>query len=192
MSDLAKRAAVSLGQAHKLLTQLEGLGLVRSSGKGPGKRRVVKERAALLDWLEQQPSATRWEPSIDVALYARHPEELWSRVSTMLTRAGIAHALTGSAAASLYGVGPTSVPMSLVRISPKIPLEVAAQQLGAERTERGSNLTLLRDTGEVGCWHTETKNGIQTAPGVRIYLDSRSERRGEDIARQFREVVLGY
>lgn len=192
VSQLAQLASVSLGQAHKLLEQLEQLGLVRAFGKGPAKRRVVRERTELLDWLEQQPSATRWEPSLDVALYARRPEELWSRMSAKLTQVGIPHALTGAAATSLYGVGPTNVPISLVRISPEIRLERAAQELGAEITDRGANLALLHDTGKVGCWRAETKNGIQVAPAIRIYLDARSERRGDDIARQFREVVLGY
>lgn len=192
VSQLAEQAWVSLGQAHKVLTQLEHLGLVRAFGSGPAKRRAVRERTALLDWLEQQPSATRWEPSLNLAFYARRPEELWSRVSTKLNQANIAHALTGSAAASLYGVGPTSVPYSLVRISPKVRLEQAAEQLGAEITDRGANLTLLQDTGMVGSWHAVMKDGIQVAPTARIYLDVRSERRGEDIAQQLREVVLGY
>jgi hypothetical protein len=192
VSQLAEHADVSMGQAHKVLTQLESLGLVRAFGSGPAKRRVVRERTGLLDWLVRQPSATRWEPSLKLAFYARRPGELWSQVSMKLQQADIAHALTGSAAASLYGVGPTNVPSSLVRLSPGIRLEQAAEQLGAEITERGANLTLLHDTGRVGSWSAVTKDGIQVAPAARIYLDALSERRGEDIAQQFREVVLGY
>lgn len=192
VSDLARQSDVSMGQAHKVLTQLESLGVVRAFGSGPTKRRVVRDRTGLLDWLVRQSSATRWEPSLNVAFYARRPEELWSRVSTKLQQVNIAHALTGSAAVSLYGVGPTSVPYSLVRIAPEIRLEQAAEQLGAEITDRGANLTLLHDTGKVGSWHAVAKEGIHVAPAARIYLDALSERRGEDIAQQFREVVLGY
>jgi hypothetical protein len=192
VSQLAELAAVSMGQAHKVLTQLEHLGLVRAFGSGPTKRRTVRERTGLLDWLEQQPSATRWEPSLNLRFYARRPEELWSQVSAKLKQAEIAHALTGAAAASLYGVGPTSVPYSLVRIDPEVGLEQAARQLGGEITDRGANLTLLQDTGRVGSWLAVPRDGIQVAPAARIYLDVRSERRGEDIAQQFREVVLGY
>jgi hypothetical protein len=192
VSQLAEVASVSMGQAHKVLTQLEHLGLVRAFGSGPTKRRTVRERTALLDWLEQQPSATRWEPSLNLHFYARHPEELWSQVSAKLELAQVAHALTGAAAASLYGVGPTSVPYSLVRIEPDVRLDQAAEQLGAEMTDRGANLTLLQDTGKVGSWRAVKRDGIHVAPAARIYLDVRSERRGEDIAQQFREVVLGY
>ncbi|NVJ17451.1 helix-turn-helix domain-containing protein [Myxococcus sp. AM010] len=192
VSELAKQANASVGQAHRVLTLLEKQGLVRSSGRGPQKRRDVRERTLLLDWLEQQPPATRREPSLDVALYARRPEELWLKTSTKLSTAGVGHALTGAAAAGLYGVGPTSVPISLIRISPEVSLAQAAALMGAEVTERGANLALLKDTGGVGCWGAKEKDGIQVAPAVRVYLDARSARRGEDIARQFREVALGY
>ncbi|MBN8230633.1 hypothetical protein JYK02_24260 [Corallococcus macrosporus] len=192
VSRFAEQAAVSLGQAHKLLTWLEQLELVRAEGRGPAKRRTVRDRTGLLDWLERQARATRWERSLHVALYARRPEELWLQTSTRLGKAGIAHAFTGAAAVSMFGVGPTSVPMSRLRISPEVPLAQAAKHLDAEVTERGANLMLIHDTGKVGSWASTSRDGVLLAPHVRIYLDVQSERRGEDLARRFREEVLGY
>ncbi|NRD57390.1 helix-turn-helix domain-containing protein [Corallococcus exiguus] len=192
VSQLAESAAISVGQTHKVLTQLEGLGLVRSTGRGPSKRRTVRERTELLDWLQRQPSAVRRERSLHVAFYARRPEELWLQSSARLTQAGIPHAFTGAAAASLFGVGPTSVPHSLLRIAPGVQLDDAARRMGADITERGTNLILLQDTGRVGCWPPGLRKGIQIAPLVRIYLDALSERRGDEVSHQFREAVLGY
>jgi hypothetical protein len=64
--------------------------------------------------------------------------------------------------------------------------------MGAEKTERAPNLRVFRDTGEVGVIGSEIRNGARISPKVRIYLDCLAERRGEDIARQFRETVLAY
>ena len=73
-----------------------------------------------------------------------------------------------------------------------MPLERAIAVLGAERTERAPNLRLLRDTGEVGVIETEIRKGARVGPRVRVYLDCLAERRGEDIAEQFRDAALDY
>jgi hypothetical protein len=39
---------------------------------------------------------------------------------------------------------------------------------------------------------SDVKNGVRVAPIVRVYLDALGEKRGEDVANHFREVVLGY
>ena len=192
LSQLAAMVELSLSQTHAVLHQLEEAGLVRSTGIGPNRRRTVTDCTELLDWLVAQPPARRREKRLDVSLYARRPEELWRRASAILEEARVAHAMTGAVGAALHGVGPTAVPVSLLRIAPDVALEKAAQILGAEPTERGPNLRLLRDTGRVGCVGVEQRDGIAVAPRVRVYLDALGERRGEDLAQQFREVVLGY
>jgi hypothetical protein len=189
---LASRVQLSLGQTHAVLRTLERESLLHTSGRGPAKRRTVADRARLLDWLAEQPAARRRETSIDAAMYARRPEELWAAVTSALERARIRHALTGTAAASLFGVGPTSVTLSRIRIDPAVPLEDAVAAIKAERTDRAPNVRLMRDTGEVGVIGSEIRHGARVSPAVRVYLDCLAERRGEDIAEQFRERVLGY
>ncbi len=192
LSRLAAQVGLSLSQTHTVLDRLEAVGLLRSSGKGPSRRRTVIDRTQLLAWLAAQPTARRREPRLDVAVYARRPEDLWHQVSKALDKAGTAHALTGAAGCVAYGVAPTAVPLSTVRITPGVALEAAAHLLGAEVTDRGPNLRLLRDTGEVGCIGAERRDGVFVAPPIRVYLDTLSDKRGEDLAQQFREVVLGY
>ncbi len=192
VSGLATRVSLSLSQTHSVLELLEASGLVQSTGTGPSRRRLVADRTALLDWLQAQPVARRAEQRLDVAVYARRPEELWALVEGKLAGAGVRHALTGGAAAALFGFGPSNVLTSAVRIDPDLRLETVAATLGARPTERGANLRLLRDTGRVGTGLTEERDSIRVAPQVRIYLDALGERRGEDVAQQFREAVLGF
>jgi len=71
-----------------------------------------------------------------------------------------------------------------------VDLEYAAQALGAEVTERGANLALWSDTGLVGTVGRQRHDDVWLAPGTRIYLDLLGDRRGEDAAAHFREVVL--
>lgn len=189
---LAERVRLSPAQTHVVLSTLEAQSLLRSEGKGPSKRRIVVDRAGLLDWLAQQPAARRRERRLDAALYARRPEDLWTTITGALDKAKIPHALTGAAAASLLGVGPTSVLISTVRIAPEVPFDQVLAVLHAEPTDRGPNVRFMRDTGGVGVTGSELLRGARISPKVRVYLDCLSERRGEDIAQQFREAVLGY
>ena len=192
LTHLAGVAELSLSRTHSVLRLLESEGLVRVTGKGPATRRHVVDKSRLLDWLVAQPAARRRERHMDVALYARTPSEAWRLIRERLDRAHIPHALTGSAAAAAFDAGPTSVMLSPIRVSPHFTLEDAATALDAEITGRGANVRLIRDTGMLGSVHTVERDGIRIAPLVRVYLDAMSERRGEDIAQQFREVVLGY
>jgi hypothetical protein len=192
VSHLAGVAELSLSRTHSVLRLLESEGLVRVTGKGPATRRHVIDKSRLLDWLAAQSVARRRERQILVALYARTPSEAWSLITQRLDRARIPHGLTGGAAAAALGAGPTSVMVSPVRISPHFSLEDAATALESERTERGANVSLIRDTGMLGSAHTIERDGVRIAPPVRVYLDALSERRGEDIAQNFRERVLGY
>ena len=192
VSALAKDLALSLALTHDVLALLLREGLLNTRSAGATRWRSVGDRTRLLDWLEAQPVARRREPHLDLAVYGRHPADLWAKMATRLQGAGIVHALTGGAAAALHGSGPTSVATSLIRIDPQVPLETAAAALGASVAERGSNVRLLRDTGQVGTIMTELVNGVPVAPRVRVYLDGLTERRGADVARQFREAILGY
>ncbi|MSQ84543.1 MAG: hypothetical protein EXR77_16965 [Myxococcales bacterium] len=150
------------------------------------------DRGALLDWLASQAAARPRAQRLDIFLYARRPEELWPRMSAMLSAASIGHALTGAAAAALHNAGPTAVPLTLVRIAADVLLARAARALDAEVAERGANIRLVADTGGVGTIGAEMIKGTSVAPPVRIYLDALGERRGDDIASHFREAVLGY
>lgn len=190
VAELAEAAAVSLGQAHRIAVALDAAGLLEVHGLGSRKRRRVRDRAALLDWLVRQPVATRVYAQRTCSLYARSPHDLASRAADRLGAAGVVHAFSGALAAALHAAGPTAVPRALLRVDPATPLDEAVRALGAEATERGANLVLRTDTGRVGVHGRDYRQGAWLAPPVRVYLDLLGERRGEDMAVQFREAVL--
>lgn len=188
--ELAEAAGVSPAQAQRVFAVLEGADLVTTSGAGPNKKRHVSDRGRLLDWLTTQVAGKRPRHKLQCALYARRPEDLMRRIAKGLT--DIRFALTGSAAASLFDVGPTSIPLTIVRIHPDWKLDAAASALGAEVTNRGPNIELWSDVGALGTRATQLERGLPIAPKSRIYIDLTLERRGEDLAALFRERVLGY
>lgn len=73
IAGLAEAAAVSTGQAHRVATLLDTADLLETRGAGPRKRRRVRDRAALLDWLARQPVARRVYAQRTCSLYARGP-----------------------------------------------------------------------------------------------------------------------
>ena len=189
---LSERISLSMSGTHAVLKTLEGEGLVRATGSGPATRRAVIDRGRLLDWLSAQPAARRRERHVDTSVYARTPPDTWRRLGHALEKAGIAYGLTGSAAASLLGSGPTNIPVSMVRIAPDRTLDEVLVALKAQRIDRGANLRLIRDVGKLGSMNGSDHDGVRVAPAARVYLDTLAEKRGQAIAEQFREVVLGY
>ena len=191
VAELATEADVSTGEAHKVLSILEREGRVEASRQGPAKRRRVRDLGSLLDWLAGQPRARRVYRHLTCSLYARTPADLARRVSHSLDASQIAHAFTAGLAATLLKSGPTSVPRSVLRVDPDHSLEEIAATIGAEVTDRGANLTLWSDDGLVGSQGRIRCEDTWLAPPVRVYLDLMTDRRGLDMAAQFREVILG-
>ena len=191
VAELATEAAVSPGEAHKVLSLLERDGRVEANGQGPAKRRRVRDLGSLLDWLAGQPRARRVYRHLTCSLYARTPADLARRVSHSLDASKTPHAFTAGLAATLLKSGPTSLPRSILRVDPDRSLEEIAETIGAQVTDRGANLTLWSDDGLVGSHGRIRFEDTWLAPPVRVYLDLMADRRGLDVAAQFREVVLG-
>jgi hypothetical protein len=191
VTELAAVARVSSGHAQHVMRVLEANDLVYTEGRGPKKRRRIREPTRFLDWLVTQEPARRPRVQVECALHARAPQELWAKVDNALGP-DRSYALTGAAAASVLGAGPSAVPRTLVRVKPELSLRLVVERLQAEVTTRGPNVVLWTDTGLLGTVTAVRELNVMLAPRVRIYLDARQELRGEDIATSFREQVLGY
>jgi hypothetical protein len=190
VNDLAREARMSAGQAQNVMKTLEAEALVITEGKGPSRKRRVGDPGRLLDWLSLQKPGRDPRGKLSCSLYGRTPEAVWRAISRRLE--GSEHAITGAAAASILGVGPTSVARTIVRVAGRGPLRLVAEQLEAEPTERGANVVLWSDTGLLGVTGNVAVDRMIVAPNVRVYLDLHAELRGPDLASEFREQVLGY
>ncbi len=191
--DLAQAAGASTGQSHNVLKRLEQEGFLQNRGSGQQRRRQVSNPTDLLDWLGRVPAARRVHRQLKTYRYAADPTSLVARLAHDATKADVAWALTGAAAARVMGASViTALPVIRVRVPAAMDLLQLAIVLGLEAGDVGANVQLIADVGEVGL-HGSRRNGpVSLAAAARIWLDMLSEPRGEDAAALFREAVLGY
>jgi hypothetical protein len=193
VADLARESACSTGEAHRVMTRLESDGFLEPHGRARSLRRVVADPGALLDWLATVPSARRIRERLHVYLYASDPADLITAIALRGAEADLAYALTGTAAARVLGVtATTAMSVVAVRVAPDVPLLQACAALDAEPADRGANIALISDLGQLGV-HARQKCGPPVvAPPVRVWLDMLGEPRGEDAAAMFREAAIGW
>lgn len=190
--DLAKRVDASLAMVHQVLTSLEERELLTATGAGRTRRRKVASAAALLDLLAED-LEDRGVEKLDAYRFAQRSEDLLSDVSNQLRQDGVAHAISGAAAANLLAPHLTSVPTTVVWVARDRPLSDAVGIVRAEPTDRGANLQLMSARDDVPLAFAEEHNGIRLANVFRIYVDSRREpQRGAEQAEHLRREVIGF
>ena len=191
--DLSNASASSIGQAHRVFRILEDNELITMVGRARNLRRQIDKPGDLLDWLSIVPAARRIREGLDVFLYSKDPSALTTLVCKYAFDAQLVYAFTGAAAARIWGTGATTaIPVTMIRIHPDTGLNEAAQKLRAEPVDRGANIRLVRDFGELGT-HDPAWNGpAVVAQKARVWLDMLAETRGDDAAALFRESAIGW
>jgi hypothetical protein len=193
VSDIAKAAACSTGEAHRVLTRLQLEGLVTAHGRARSLRRSVPRPGDLLDWLSTVPSARRIRERMYAFVYESDPAKLATTISARGLRENLDLAFSGASAAHLFGaLVTTAVPTTMLRVSPSVDLADACSRLEAEPVDSGPNIVLVRDLGLLGTHRRQFKGPVPLAPPVRVWLDMLDEPRGEDAADLFREAVIGW
>lgn len=193
--DLVDRAGVSMGQAHNVLTDLEELGLVRTVARAGKRVRVVKDRAALLDWMSTNEQNLRTPPSLYSYLYAKNEMDLARRLAKIAQESGVQYAITASLGARLWDVPVTTSVVTRVRIASadldSVRMALQLPVLSPDEAGRGANLELWQDTGEVGTQSAVSRDEIQVAPIVRVWLDlTRQGGRYADGAEMLKRKIL--
>jgi len=191
IADIAAKAGVSTGMAHRVLARLESAGIMAAEGRGPRKVRRVTNPAALLDlWADEE--RERGARRTAAFVLTRPGTRTAALLSERLGGAGITHAITGIAAGAILAPVFTSVPVTQVRVTAAIPASEALKALEARQAEEGSNLVIVQGADDAELRFRREVDGIWLAADTRIYLDSlRDPRRGKEQAQVFRESVLG-
>ncbi len=189
--ELAERAEVSDGLAHRVLERLETEGIVASEGAGPRRIRRVVNAAALLDlWAEE--NLDRAVERTTAFRLARTPQDLVTAVGEGLEKAHIGYAVTKAAAAMAVAAFVTAVPTVDVWVDGAIAPQVVLAALGAERVDTGANLVLMQTPGDAPLVFRREHNGVWMVNPMRLYFDLRKDpRRGREQADRVRQEVIG-
>ena len=191
VKDLAERAHVSSGLAHRVVARLDREGVTSTEGTGPHRVRRVTNPTALLDlWAEEdRPRATRTTGH----LLARSPQQLIEKLSKHLTDSNIPYAVSGAGAASLLAPFVTAVPVVDVWTTANAMPDDLFSAADAEPVESGQNVVFLQAKHDSPLAFRENVDGIWIANRFRVYADLLADpRRGAEQARHLRSEVLGY
>lgn len=191
VQDLAGKAGVSLGLAHRVLDRLEDESVVAAEGSGRNRVRRVRDPTALLDlWAEEN---TQQPVRILAYLLAQTPRQLFGELGHGLDRNGISYALTGAAAASLVAPLVTAVPVAEVWVTATASAEQLCDAVGAELVADGQNVEFLQARDDTPLAFNERADGLRVASRFRLYADLRgSPRRGREQADHLRREVIGF
>lgn len=194
VSELARRAEVSVSTVHQVCTFLEEQLWMDQEGKGPRSVRVLHQPGALLDV---------WATAHSLAEYSMRRFHRWARqsadllrpVTEALTHLGVEHALTLGSGAPLvapHGSG-AEHGWVLLPASAASRLDEIAQAAELQPVDEGETLTFLLAHDRSPLLFRRQVQDYWVASDVQLYLDLWAwPQRGQEQARHLRAERLGY
>jgi hypothetical protein len=190
VTELARRAQVSVSTASRTVSQLAGHGIVEREQAWRQVAVRVVDLAGLADLLVER---TGW-PGQDVIggyAWSRNIWDLAATISRTAAETGIEVAVTGRVGAAFWGVLGMSSPSELrCWVSLKEgPLAAIASRLGLEPVPRESaNVRISADPWQIGVRHRTEVHldewAATVAHPLRVWCDLHSEERGPEFAAQ--------
>ena len=192
VTDLAERAAVSVGLAHAVLDRLERLKIVEAQGGQRARARTIADPAALLDlWTEE--NRDRGVRRLGAYLLPRRGADVVQGAEHALRARDVDHALTGVVAAALLAPFVTTLPAATFWVDAGFPGDELLNRLGAESADRGANLVLMQADDNLPLAFADERDGTRFANVFRIYLDALADpKRGREQAEHLRREVIGW
>ena len=191
VKDLVEATHASVGLVHRVVTRLESAGILVATGTGPKRTRRIADPAALLDlWDEEQTD----RPVRTFAYHlAQTPRQLIEELGARLDTAGVEHAFTGAAAASVVAPFATSVPIAELWIDAATPESDLFDAPATTRVTDGHNVVFLQERDNAPLAFRTRVDGIWVTNLFRLYHDLRQDpRRGATQAEHLREQVIGF
>lgn len=194
VTDLAKRASVSVATAQRVVFELESDGFLIAEGAGPRKTRRIMDPSALLDRYAQDAARDR-RRSVRCRVIGESAQQIAVGIGGRFRKASVGHALSGVAAAMIEAPALTGVSLAEFWIARGAAPEHVRQIVGGIASDEGANVVLwLAGTGGplVGA-QLDQAVGVTVASRFRVYADLLvNPRRGREQAAAYREKVIGF
>jgi hypothetical protein len=192
-AELAKAADVSPATASLALAEMERLEWVDARGKGPHKRRHVRDPAIILDeWVKHLEGARvpvmerYFVPSLD----ADQPQETLGRVFAVHQAS---YAIGYEAAAQRYAPFISHVSQVRCRLMSGASGRAALKAMHARTVNEGANLAVLvvKSVGQM--LFRQQIGSVWLSSPLQVYLDlQQSGGRAHEMAQHLRRIKLGY
>lgn len=193
VTHLAERALVSPATASQVISELERLEWLDSRGQGPGKERVLKEPAALLDaWVRNDSSLK----PLSLRRYFM-PEvkatSLLDHIGRVFGFHKVEYAVSFEAAAQAYAPLLTHISQVRCRLLPGTEAQAALSDIKARVVTEGSNLAIIEAKSPGELLFRENIGGHWLASPIQVYLDLlRGEGRAKEMAEHLRKEKIGF
>lgn len=190
---LAKDAHVSPATASQVLTQLERFDWLESKGKGPAKRRHLREPGQLLDAWSQHIATERLPSMRRFYVPGLRAEGSTNRLAQALEERGVEYAMTHEVAAQRYAPFLSSVSQMRCRLIPGPAVDAAIADLNAHPVTEGANLSVLEVKSSDDLLFRQKLDGVWLASPIQVYLDLlRGEGRAKELAAHLRRERIGF
>ena len=193
VKETAERAQVSPATASQVSRELEKFDWMVSSGRGPAKKRRLKEPGTLLDAWTKQLAAMRPPVMRRYFVPSVRAEALVERFAQVCAQNKAEYAITHAAAGQRYAPFLSTVSQIRCRLLAGAAANRTLDALDARAVTQGMNLTVIETRSPGDLLFREFVNGVWLANPVQVYLDLMcDEGRNGEMAKHLRQEKIGY
>lgn len=192
VKEISNLTNVSPATASQVLTELERLDWIVSRGKGPRKKRHLREPGSLLDEWVKQLTTMRLPP---MRRYFVPPEKkvLVETLAEEFNKNEVVHAFTHESAGQRYTPFLSTITQVRCRLVGCPAVGQVLQKMDARLVDRGANLAIIEVKSSDSLLFRESIDDVWLASPIQVYLDLMiGEGRANELANHLRNERIGY